>query len=201
MSGEECVAAWQADTTKQRAQSFDGLFPACCCEAHSLGKGGSGIGNDDLVARIFTTPDSYSLDAREVVWGKLVRTYSDGLSMFRAGCTETQVRDAITRLTSGGAEPNSLAGATLVKAGTLRAAGQPHRWFCVYDTDAQEFDAHSDLIGTWPDANLSKTQQEKQKQGRLRDLRKRFSDAFVPSNTADELIQALRDRQFSIVAG
>lgn len=200
MSGEACAEAWSADTSKSRAETFDERFPACCCETHSFAGRDGGVTGVDLVARIFTTPDTFSTDTQEIIWHKLVRVYSDGLSMFRPGCTEAQIREAVKRLTTGGEEPYSLAGATLTPAENIRQAGQPKRWFCIYDTTAPEFDVHADLVGTWPDRTLSKSKQRAERESRLRELRRRFNNAFVPSTTAEELIVALRDRGFEIHA-
>lgn len=195
----QCKAAWGADTSKGRAQSFDAQFPECCCEGHSLTSDRSGVAQDELVARIFTTPDSYRQDKKEIIWNKLVRAFSDGLSMFRSGCSADEIRAAVARLTTSGAEPTTLAGATLIEASMVRAIGTPCRWFCVYDTDAAEFSIHSDIIGTWPDRTLSKTKTELEKQTRLRSLRDAFDTSFVPSTSADELIAQLRARNFYVV--
>ncbi|WP_157089073.1 hypothetical protein [Novosphingobium capsulatum] len=198
MSSEECRAAWGADTSRDRAQNFDGRFPSCACEEHSLQINGFSVQNDELVAKIFTSPDTVDLETGEVVWNKLVRTYSDGLSMFRSGCTEQQVRQIIQRLTTGGAVQTALAGAAVMTARVLRSAGNPDRWFCLYDTESADFDVHSDLIGTWPDAP-SKTQLAKAKESRLRVLRNLFTSAFVVGTTADQLIEELRARNFMIL--
>lgn len=195
----QCKAAWGADVSKGRAQSFDALFPECCCEGHSLTSDRSGVAPNELIARIFTTPDSYQQDKKEIIWNKLVRAFSDGLSMFRSGCSADEIRTAVERLTTSGAEPTTLAGVTLMAASTVRAVGTPSRWFCVYDTDAAEFSIHADVIGTWPDRTLSKTKTEAEKQIRLRSLRDAFNTSFVPSSSADELIAELRARNFEVI--
>lgn len=200
MSSETCRETWLADTSKARAENFDEKFPACCCEPHSFAGRDSGVASDELVARIFTTPDAVNADTREIIWNKLVRVYSDGLSMFRSGCTEAQIREAVNRLTAGGAEPNSLAGVTLISASSIRQAGHPIKWFCLYDTVAAEFDVHADIIGTWTDKALSKTKQRAERESRLRELRRRFNETFVPSATVEELVAALRARGFDIQA-
>lgn len=200
MSVEACAEAWLADTSKARAENFDAKFPACCCEPHSFAGRDGGIPNAELVARIFTTPDTVSADTQEIIWNKLVRVYSDGLSMFRSGCTEAQIREAVNRLTTNGEEPNSLAGVTLIPAENVREAGQPAKWFCVYDTTAAEFDVHADLIGAWTDKTLSKSKQRAERESRLRELRRRFNSAFVPSTTVEELVIELRARGFEIHA-
>lgn len=194
-----CESAWLADASKARAENFDRTFPKCCCEEHSLGGCGRPVNDDELLARIFTTPDTYSNDTHEIIWNKLVRVYSDGLSTFRSGCTEEEIRSFVDRLTTGGAEPTSLAGATLIRAANLRQAGDPCRWFCVYDTSESQFSCHADLIGTWPDAS-SKTKLKAEQASRMRSLRTRFSEAFLPSATVEELLEVLRLNGFVISA-
>lgn len=193
-----CIEAWAADRSRARAETFDAIFANCQCEQHSLGTG-TAVANDDLVARIFTTPYSYDLSLSEVLYGRLMRVYSDGLSLFRPGCTEVQLREAVRRLTEGGEEKNELAGVALLPARELRSLGEQSRWFCVYDTDGSEFDVHADLIGTWPDRTLSKSKNKGEQQIRLRSLSKRFSAFFISSSSVDQLIEELRKRQFSIL--
>lgn len=198
MASETCAEAWLSDSSKRRAEAFDEKFPNCCCEEHSFAGRERGVHDDELVARLFTTPYSYLSDTQGIIWNKLVRVYSDGLSTFRAGCDEAEIREAIERLTTGGAEPNTLAGATLLRASEIRKIGDPQRTFCVYDTAASEFSVHADLIGTWSDKSLSNSKQREQRESRTRELRRIFNEFFVPSATADELIAALRARGFTI---
>jgi hypothetical protein len=194
-----CRDAWNSDNSRGRAAAFDSCFPDCCCEAHSLKFDAPGVGDQELVARIFTTPASYDQNTKEVVWNKLVRAFSDGLSMFRSGCSEDQVRDAVERLTRGGAEYNELAGVALVRVENVRKLGLPGRWFCIYDTESSDFSYHTDLLGTRTDPGLSKTKQRSEEQERLRALRDEFTSSFVLSSSVDELITQLRARNFEIV--
>jgi hypothetical protein len=195
-----CRDAWKSDSSRGRASSFDLCFPDCCCEAHSLKSDAPGVGDRELIARIFTTPESYNQNTREVVWNKLVRAFSDGLSMFRSGCSEGQIRDAVEKLTRGGAENNELAGVALIHVEKIRKLGNPSRWFCIYDTESDEFSSHTDLIATRTDPNLSRSKQGLQQSERVRALRDEFTSSFVFSSSVDDLIDQLRARDFEIVS-
>ena len=141
------------------------------------------------------------MDSKTVVWTKLVRAVTDGLSLFRPGCSEQQVKKAVQKLLSGGAEPQSLIGVALVSVADVRSSGGSVRWFCVYDTKSDEFKEHADIAMTNPDFTLSKTQSEKQSQIRMRDLRDRMSNNIIFATTADELILSLRSSGFEILDG
>jgi hypothetical protein len=198
MSGQACVEAWTADGTKNRTHTFDEKFPHCCCEVHSFSGKHSHLSPTELMARIITSPFSYDLDGKTIIWSKLVRIYSDGFSLFRAGCFESEVKQAVERAISGGAEPQTLVGAALITVGTVRNAGEPEKWFCVYDTVAEEFSEHADIAGTRPDLTLSNTQQRRQKESRMRTLRDLISETFIYAATAEELISRLRSSCFEI---
>ena len=200
MDHSVCRDAWSSDISRDRAANFDTRFPDCCCETHSLKSDVPGVGGQELIARIFTTPESYNRNTKEVVWDKLVRAFSDGLSMFRSGCSECQIRNAVERLTKGGAEINELAGVALIPVEKVRKLGDPCRWFCVYDTESADFSFHTDLIATRTDHNLSRNKQKLQKNERLRVLRDEFMSYFVSSSSVDDLIYQLRKRNFEIIS-
>lgn len=195
---DACVSDWLADTSRGRAESFDRLHPDCECEKHSFCGNATALATTEIVARIITTPGTFDETAQEIIWSKLVRLYTDGLSMFRSGCTEAEVREAVRRLTTTGAEPQQLFGVALASVGTIRAAGSPERWFCVYDTEASEFSAHADVIGRWPQA-VSKNQRAKLRESRTRNLRNRLGRWIVRASTAGELIDSLQGQGFVVL--
>ena len=207
MTAGACIEAWEAHAKGPdgaqavplcRAEAFDALFPACACEAHSFAGKASPLLGDDQLARIMTTPGTFNETTKEIIWPKLVRVYTDGISCFRPGCTEGQLLAAIKQLMEGGAEPQVLYGAAVLTVGDVRGAGDPDRWFCVHDTEADEFSEHADIIGTRPDAP-SKTKLKEIQSSRIRNLRDRMGTKIVQATDPMDLIVQLRAGGFSVL--
>lgn len=192
-----CLADWSATAGKTRFNDFEVLHPQCTCEIASNSEA-MGMDGSELIARLLTTPHTYSLDASEVIWNRLVRVYSDGLSFFRPGCTRAELAAAIGRLTAGGAEPQELVGASLTVADQVRAcATDDERWFCAYATPAPEFSVHADVIAR-PITADSNTAKRKIQETRTRALRDRVGADVVFAKNLDDLVAGLADRGFAI---
>lgn len=194
MSCDACLETWESLSGRERYRDFDVACPNCCCESSD----DLGLHSDELIAKLVTSPYSYSFDTAEVLWQKMIRAYSDGLSFFRPGCTEQEIHDAVVRLTAGGAEPQQLVGATLTVVRRVRDPEPGARWFAAYGTPALEFTSHADVIGRIPIAP-SKTQVAKLKESRLRQLRNIIGENVVLADTASTLVQGLRLRGFAVV--
>jgi len=153
--------------------------------------------DEELVARLVASPSSYDYSEGQLLWPKLVQVYGAGLSFFRSGTSGDQIRKAIKRITEQTAEPQALVGAVLIKAKTIRNCGNPSKFFCVYDTDADEFDRHADLVGTWPSAP-SNTKIRKEQESRQRLLRDKLGAKIICGSTAEILIDALLNAGFHV---
>lgn len=199
MSCSACRDIWVAERGRGRAELFDAKFTDCSCESSLLSINGPNVANADLLARIVVSPSAYKVDESMLIWSKIVMVYGAGLSFFRPGSTEGEVREAIRKLTEDAAEKQELVGAALLSANDIRQCGAPERFFCVYDTDAEEFRFHADVVGTWP-KEKSKSQIVKARESRQRQLRDELQKQMVFGKDADELIQALRTRGFELAA-
>lgn len=200
MSDVDCVKAWYASKNlKTRTQEFDKNYPGCCCEGHSFSGKDQPLLGDEKLARILTSPGSYTLDTKMIIWTKLVRVFTDGLSLFRPGWSEREVRQAVERLLNGGAEPQILVGAAVLTVSDVRALGNSSRWFCVYDTESLDFTKHADIAMTNPDINLSRTKYTKESEIRVKHLRDIMDKQVVIAGSAEDLISKLRSFSFNII--
>jgi hypothetical protein len=154
MSAQACRAAFEGAPPRDRAGALDTAFPSCSCEPWALtAVGGGGVHDDELLARILTSPNGYNLTSSTVIRERLQVIYSSGLSIIRAGASDQEILDTISELTSGD-DPKTLVGAVLLTARTVRSYihDDYSQWFGVYATDAGEKVRHADILGTTPNA-------------------------------------------------
>jgi hypothetical protein len=152
MNAEACRATFEAEPDSERAPRLDAIFPQCICEQWSLtAAGGDAVDDAEMVARILTSPNAYNLDAACIITERLTVLYSAGLSVLRQGASDEEIIGTIETLLAGGAEPKTLVGAVVMRAGKFRSyASNDNRWFGVYATDDEGKLHHVDVLGTTP---------------------------------------------------
>lgn len=188
MNAQGCLAAIMGVDAPKRAGSLDEAFPNCVCEAWSLTeKGGPGIGNDEPVARILTTPDHFNEADQTIVTQKLTQLYAMGMSVIRMGASDEEIKQTVDDLLSSGAEPRKLYGAIVVPAEKIRSYANEDdlaRWFGVYATDDRGKEHHGDVFGT----SVSRNKQQKRRHLLATDL----LSYIVRAESKDDLVTALR---------
>jgi hypothetical protein len=188
----ECRRAWADSGEHDKACGLDRAHPNCVCEAHSLrSQGGEGVIGNEILARVFTDPASYSQSTSTIVSAKITSVHGAGLSTIRQGASDQEITDTInTLLTSG--ETQSLVGAAVFEASAIRDFGDSERWFGVYATDDYNKEHHVDVLGTCPTG--SNTEIKKLKSARRNELRKMLEKNIVLSSDPAELLAELRIR-------
>lgn len=191
MSVAACRTALLNCEVYQRAASIDQCFPECACEAWSLCEaGGAPVGDDELIARVLTSPDAYEEDTATIVTGKLTSLYSLGLSVIREGAGDEEIITTINDLLDGAAEPKKLVGAIVVKAAMLRSYADPAQWFGVYATDDRNKSHHVDIFGTTPEGGSSKANRARKE--RRYTLADDLSSQIVFADDSATLVEKLR---------
>lgn len=199
MACETCRQDWEAQRLgKSRAETFDVSHPACECETVSMSEAGRQVDGPEMLARIITSA-VFDADAKppEILAGKMVAIYRAGFSFFRAGSKEQEVRDAIDNLLRGATQQVHLIGAAVVTCEEVRDLGAPDSFFCVYDTQDEQFELHADAVGKTPSMG-SNTQNEKARQSRMKVFRNELQRNFILADNADELVQRLKDSGFAL---
>ncbi len=152
MSAEACRATFEGAETLKRAESLDAAFPQCTCEPWSLtSSGGPGLQDDELVARILTSPDAYEEDTSTILTSKLTQIYAMGMSVVRQGASDAEIASTVQDLLSNASEVRKLIGAVVIGVSALRAYANDDdaaRWFGVYATDDRGKTHHVDVLGT-----------------------------------------------------
>jgi len=193
MTRESCRCVWTAPPDNSRAERLDVAHPHCACECHSLCEDGHGpVADEDVLARILTSPDGYDIDAREIVTGKLTQVYSCGLSVVRRGASDNEILETIHRLVNGQHEPQELFGAAIFAADQIRGMGDGTRWFGVYATDDEAKKHHGDIAGTTPKA-ASKKAVKNEKTRRRYQLRDRITPQLITAANDQDLLRQLRE--------
>lgn len=193
-----CQAAWEASRNMKRAETFDEQFPDCACEQHEVSTSGPAVADGDVVAHLITSPKAWDEQASTMLWTRMMLTYSIGLSFFRAGSKESEIAAAVDSLVNNASQPQKLIGATIVTAGAIRALEDGERYFCVYDTDAEEFSMHVDIVGRWV-KGLSKNKWGLTKERRQKALRDELNKNIVFASDANELVTNLRAAGFYVI--
>ncbi|WP_372706695.1 hypothetical protein [Brevundimonas sp.] len=188
MSGDDCRAAWAIAAPHNKAGALDLAFPQCFCEPWSLvGDDHRGVADEEVVARILTTPGMY--DAGLILTQKLTSVSAGGASLIRAGASDVEILGTIMNLLQNAAEPQTLLGAAIFSAGNVRSLGQPQKNFGVYHTPDGAKNHHVDLLATTLAG--SKTAQKKTERDRRYQLRDFMMPTIVAANDPDELLAAL----------
>ncbi len=188
-----CHRAWADSDERDKACGLDHVHPNCICEPHSLrAQGGYGISDNEILARVLTSPGSYDESASTIVSAKLTNVYGPGLSTIRQGASDQEITDTINTLLSGGEEVQALFGAAVFGTSDIRAFTDPDRWFGVYATDDGPKEHHADVLGTCP--TVSKSQFRKLQSVRRNELRKLLEASLIRESDLKGLIAALRTR-------
>ena len=188
----ECHQAWVESGEFDKACGLDRACPNCICEVHSLrSKGGDGVDDTEILARVFTDPASYSQSTSTIVSAKITSVHSAGLSTIRQGASDQEISDTINTLLSSG-ETQSLVGAAVFTTSAIREFGDLDRWFGVYATDDDNKEHHVDVLGTCPSG--SNKEVKNLKSARRSELRKMLEVCIVFSSDPTELIAELRTR-------
>lgn len=189
MSAGNCRAVLEAAPLYERASRLDAAFPNCACETWALtNSNGSGISDEQLVARILTSPDSYNESTSTILTGKLTQVYSIGMSVIRQGASDEEIRKTIEDLTTGGSEQKRLIGAVVASAAMFRSYVTEEtgfKWFGLYATDDRGKLNHGDVLGT--------TTTSKQQQKRRYRLATDMQNHVLVSTECEELICKLRE--------
>lgn len=195
MSAEGCRATWAASPILKRAETIDAAFPGCACEPFSLqASGGDGVSNDELLARVLTSPDAYDEKTSSILTQKLMAVYSLGLSVIRQGAADAEILGTIDQLLQGQAEPRKLVGAILFSTRIIRSYDAASRWFGVYATDDDHKQHHVDIIGTTPAGSTSQSKKLKnERRYRLADDLRQY---VIFADQRDALLAELRDAGF-----
>jgi hypothetical protein len=192
MDQASCRNAWLEATRHEKAEKLDNAFPNCACEIHSLCEaGGAGITSDELVARVFTDPASYSTSTDAIVGQSVTCVHSIGLSTIRQGASDEEIMSTIDVLLKQKNEPQNLVGASIVKTEMFRELGNPDRWFGVYATDDGSKEHHADLLGTSPVG--SKSQIKNLKSHRRAQLCKVLKQNLLLESEPKVLLEKLRE--------
>jgi hypothetical protein len=196
MSAAACRAAMDAAPTPYlRASALDAAFPVCECEQWSLSETHANpIADDELIARILTSPDGYNETEHTIVTSKLSDIYSLGMSVIRQGASDAEILATIGELTSSAHDERNLVGAVLLETKEVRAYLDDERWFGVYATDDRGKSHHGDILGTFPD--VSNNQKQKITGRRRYRLRDDIIGKIIFSEDPAELIEELRARGF-----
>jgi len=175
----------------QRARLLDKEWPGCECERESLqSEGGKPVADDEVVARILTSPEGYDITTRALVATKLQSVYSCGLSVIRSGASDAEISNTVDQLTRA-SETSSLVGAIVLPVADIRALRDEEAWFGVYATDDGNKTHHVDIAGTWPNSGSNKEKRKRQDDRRMR-LRDKFASRILFANDAAGLIAQLR---------
>lgn len=190
MSCEECRKTWASAEELKKAPELDAAFPNCACEECSLVDGlSAAISNEELLARVLTTPGGYSND--EILTQKLTSAAGPGLSVIRKGASDAEILDTISNLIDGQAIPQELLGAAVFSAEDLRTLGKPDRWFGVYHTPDAGKLHHADVLATTPSGSKNQQKvQSSQRRGLLRDM---LMKSILFEGEAQALLRALRE--------
>lgn len=165
MTAAGCRAAIETVPVAQRATSIDALYPKCFCEPWSLtAVGGQGVADEEIVARVVTSPDGYDETEETILTARLTTLYAGGFSIIRQGASDAEVLSTIDELLKGGEDERSLVGAVVMTAGRLRVyANDDDRWFGVYATDDRGKHHHVDVFGTIPAGTKSASDRAQKK--------------------------------------
>lgn len=194
MAGLSCCDVWHFSEVRARARLLDEFYPECQCEPYPLQAfGGDAVSSNDLLARIITSPAHYDLTGSELLTAKLTSLYAVGLSVIRSGATDDEILETIDMMLGGQAEGQSLVGAVIIDAKSIRdmVSDTGDRCFGVYATDAGAKTHHADITGAFPrtGSNSAKKNEQSARRYKLRDV---MADRIVRAETPDELLSALR---------
>jgi len=91
----------RADNVRRLAWDIEAAFPACACEAHSIGDGSPGaVQNPEILYRLIASPTDIDPLTNEVTSTAFEKAYENGLSVFRECATNEHIVALITdRLT------------------------------------------------------------------------------------------------------
>jgi hypothetical protein len=106
----------------------------------------------------------------------------------------------VDQLTKGGAEPNSLVGAAILRVSAIRTLGTPERWFCVYDTEDGTKEHHADVLATIPQAE-SRSKRDRVEKDRRAELSKLLGSYVVKASTVPDLVGLLRQAVWGKTSG
>lgn len=192
MSGLSCCDVWHLSIGTKRAVELDGEFPECQCEPFSLrAEGGDPVANDELLARIITSPEDYDLNEGQILTQKLTVLYSRGLSVIRSGASDEEIEETIEELMGRQGEPQTLVGAVVLKSSDIREMKDESRWFGIYATDAGKKQHHADLLGTFPTLG-SNNQIRKTRDKRRYKLVDAMVGKLIRADSPPDLIASLR---------
>lgn len=196
MSAAACRATLdEAPSPYLRADALDTAFPVCACEKWSLADAHPlPVADDELIARILTSPEGYDETENTIVTKKLSDIYSIGMSVIRQGASDDEILGTISDLTEKAADESSLIGAVLLEAKELRAYLDEERWFGVYATDDRKKLHHGDVFGTFPQG--SKSQRLKITGRRRYRLRDDLVGKIIFDSEPASLLAQMRQRGF-----
>lgn len=187
-----CLQVWLQAEPIDRAREMDERFPACGCECHSFCPATGGpIKDGEMLARLFTSPALYDIEADEIVRSRITSVHSRGLSIIRQSASDEEIVLTVRELTESAAERQTLIGASFFRAVRIRSLADPDRWFCVYHTPAPHKTHHADLLGTMPNAR-SKSQRRNQLSDRRNALAELLFNHLVRIESVGELIHHFR---------
>lgn len=191
MTAEGCRACWHSASHNDKASALDAAFPSCACEPWSfVGDGFAGIDNNEVIARVVTTPGMYS--EGELLTSKLTAIDSSGLSIIRQGASDEEILSTINQLVNEAAEPQTLHGAVVFRVADVREIGAPTRHFGIYHTPDADKVAHGDILATRPPGSNSAV--KKEQRTRRYALRDFMLGQIVQESDAGRLLAALRLR-------
>lgn len=192
MAGEVCRLVFNEAENKAKAESLDAHSPQCACESHTLGsEKAEPVVDDEIIIRVLVSPDHIDLDTDELMSNRLTAVHSSGLSVLRQCASDDEIRLTVHQLTQETAEPNTLYGAAIMRASEIRSLNEDNlKWFCVYDTYADQKPSHADVFGTTPLG--SKSSIRKQKSDRRGVLAQVIIDNLIRAEEVDDLISRIR---------
>jgi len=129
----------RADNVRRLAWDIEAAFPACACEAHSIGDGSPGaVQNPEILYRLIASPTDIDPLTNEVTSTAFEKAYENGLSVFRECATNEHIVALITdRLTiKRGRRPfPTILGLFRIECAAIREVTHDPlgRAFCVYD--------------------------------------------------------------------
>lgn len=186
-----CKEVWASAPDRLKAAALDSAFPNCSCESNGLSTGGAGpVLDDEVVARIITSPDGYDCDRKELVRAKLTAIYSSGLSIIRQNASDEEIELTVRQQTVETTERNRLVGAAIMRARDIRYDGVPPRRFCLYDTDEPNKAYHADILAPTPQGGTNQREQAKKKA--RKQLEKLLMAHLVEVSSTSELIVQIR---------
>lgn len=188
-----CLEVWQQAEFLSRAYDLDNFSSECGCQNHSLHPdGGTSIGDEEILVRILTCPNEYSLETSEIVSLKLRAVFGGGLSLIRKDAPESEIVATIDGLTASGAEDGTLVGAVIMRAKEIRALSENEKWFCVYHTQQDNKTHHADVVATKPKVD-NRSALRRAESDRRSELQKLFESKIVYADTTEKLLLKIRE--------